>query len=227
MKRYRKAVAMIELIFAIVVMGIAMLAIPMITTQSSRSVESAIMQESISTVASQIQMIMARHWDANNEDPTLGSYRPILKTNSTFFANRGGLNIGMEGRTNISNTGVEIDATSSLDFNDTGLNDVDDYNGIATLLNSVVTSTTSAGDYIDKKMKMTSTVSYSDDTITLGPTTTFNYNPSGAVPPGGTTNIKRISVTLKSTESTFADKNITLNAFSCNIGTANLTPTAD
>lgn len=226
MKKYRKAVAMIELIFAIVVMGIAMLAIPMITTQSSRSVESAMMQESISTVASQIQMIMTRHWDANNEDPALGSYRPILKTNSAFFANRGGLNIGMEGRTNISNTGVEINATSSGDFNDTGLNDIDDYNGVSTLLSSVVASTTGAGDYIDKSMKMTSSINYISDAILLGSNTTFDYNPSGAIS-AVTTNIKRISITLTSTEPAFADKNITLNAFSCNIGTANLEPTAD
>lgn len=226
MKSDRKAVAMIELIFAIVVMGIAMLAIPMITTQSNRAVESAMMQESISTAASQIQMIMTRHWDANNEDPALGSYRPILKTSSVYFKDRGGLNVGMEGRTNLTITGVEINATLSGDFNDTGLNDVDDYNGVVTLLNSIVASTTSAGDYIDKDMNMTSAVSYASDAMILGPATTFNYDPSGAVPVG-TTNIKRISVTLKSDESTFADKEITLNAFSCNIGTANLIPTVD
>lgn len=221
MKSDRKAVAMIELIFAIVVMGIAMLAIPMITTQSNKAVESAMMQESISTAASQIQMIMARQWDQSDVDVLTGPC-PILKTQSVNFDNRGGLNSDTYARTNII-TGVEIDATPSADFDDGdgGLNDIDDYNGISTLLNSIVDSTTSAGDYIDKDMNMTSTVSYVSDAMILGPATTFNYDPSGAVP-AGTTNIKRISVTLKSDEPTFADKEITLNAFSCNIGTTKI-----
>jgi type II secretory pathway pseudopilin PulG len=214
MKNSRKAVAMIELIFAIVIMGIAMLAIPMITTQSSRAVESAMMQESISTAASQIQMIMARQWDQSDVN-VLTEPCPILKTQSVNFDNRGGLN----------NFGRKADnalnATVSANFDDGGLNDIDDYNGISTLLNSIVASTTSAGDYIDKDMNMTSTVSYANDAMLLGSTTTFHYDPSGAAPIG-TTNIKRISVTLKSDESTFADKEITLNAFSCNIGTAKI-----
>ena len=221
MKSDRKAVAMIELIFAIVVMGIAMLAIPMITTQSNKAVESAMMQESISTAASQIQMIMARQWDQSDVN-ILTEPRPILATNSVNFTIRGGLNSPTGSR---KDDGISS-ATVSADFDDGdgGLNDIDDYNGISTLLNSIVDSTTSAGDYIDKDMNMTSTVSYVSDAMILGPATTFNYDPSGAVP-AGTTNIKRISVTLKSDEPTFADKEITLNAFSCNIGTTEISTT--
>lgn len=220
MKNSRKAVAMIELIFAIVVMGIAMLAIPMITTQSGRSVESAMMQESISTAASQIQMIMARQWDQSDVDYLTSNTRPILTTESLYFANRGGLN-GVTTTPRIADDTLSATVSADFDDGDGGLNDIDDYNGIVTLLNNVVDSTTIAGDYIDEDINITSTVSYASDAMLVGPATTFNYNPSGAVP-AGTTNIKRISVTLKSTESTFADKEITLHAFSCNIGTAEL-----
>lgn len=210
----RKAVAMIELIFAIVVMGIAMLSIPMITIQSAKSGESTIMQESIAAVASQMQMILSRHWDEVDADPSLGSRRPILKTASTNFDNRGGLTIN--GRTDKVN-GIEFGASSPSSFADGGDNDIDDYNGAITKLSIVDPTTTSTGDYIDINMNMTSNVNYINDNIALAPTTTFNYDPSGAGM-STTTNIKRVSVALTSTEPAFANKNITLNAFSCNIG---------
>ena len=69
MQNLRKAIAMIELIFAIVVMGIAMLAIPMITSQSSKGSESAMMQESISQASSNINMVLAKYWDNENTNP--------------------------------------------------------------------------------------------------------------------------------------------------------------
>jgi len=210
----RKAVAMIELIFSIVIMGITLLTIPMITAQSVKSGESAMMQESIAAVASQMQMILSRHWDEIDADPSLGSRRPILRTASTNFDTKAGLNIN--GRTDKSN-GIELDASSAASFADGGNNDIDDYNGVTTTLSVVDPTTTSTGDYIDVNVIMTSAVNYSDDTITLAPIATFNYNPNGAGM-GTTTNIKRVSVTLTSTEPTFANKNIQLNAFSCNIG---------
>jgi len=210
----RKAVAMIELIFAIVIMGIAMLSIPMITIQSAKSGESTIMQESVAAAASQMQMILSRHWDEIDADPSLGSRRPILKTDSAHFNNKAGFNIN--GRTDKVN-GTEFDASSTSSFADGGDNDIDDYNGIITTLSVVDPTTTSTGDYIDVNLIMTSGVNYSNDAITLAPTTTFNFDPSGASM-GTTTNIKRVSVTLTSTEPAFATKNITLHAFSCNIG---------
>ena len=213
MKSKRKAVAMIELIFAIVVMGIAILSIPMITTQSARSGESAIMQESIAAVAAQMQMIMSLHWDENDANASLGS--PILQTQSPNFITKAGLNTS--GRPDKSITGITLNASSVADFADFNDNDIDDHNGITTTLTLIEPSTTSIGDYIDININIASSVKYIGDTIALAPTTTFNYNPIG---PGvaTTTNIKSISVTLTSTEPTFANKDINLNAFSCNIG---------
>ncbi len=210
----RKAVAMIELIFAIVIMSIAMLSIPIITIQSAKSGESTIMQESIAAAAAQMQMILSRHWDEIDADPSLGSRRPILKTNSAYFHNKAGFNIN--GRTDKVD-GIEFNASSTSSFADGGDNDIDDYNGIITTLSVVDPTTTSTGDYIDVNLIMTSGVNYSNDNIVLAPNTAFNYDPSGAGM-GTTSNIKRVSVTLTSSEPAFAAKNITLHAFSCNIG---------
>lgn len=210
----RKAVAMIELIFAIVVMGIAMLSIPIITIQSAKSGESTIMQESVAAAAAQMQMILSRHWDEVDADPSLGSRRPILQTDSANFNNKAGLNIN--GRTDQVN-GIEYNASKAVNFLDGGDNDIDDYNGIVTPLILVESTTTSQGDYIDINMNMASQVNYINDNIALSPTTTFNYDPASASM-GITTNIKRVSVTLTSIEPAFANKNITLSAFSCNIG---------
>jgi len=210
----RKAIAMIELIFAIVVMGIAMLSIPIITIQSAKSSESTIMQESVAAAAAQMQMILSRHWDEVDADPSLGSRRPILQTDSANFNNKAGLNIN--GRTDKVN-GIEYNASKAVNFVDGGDNDIDDYEGITTPLILVESTTTSEGDYIDINMTMASHIDYINDNIALAPITTFNYNPA-SVSMGITTNIKRVSVTLTSIEPAFANKNIILNAFSCNIG---------
>jgi len=76
---FRPAIAMIELIFAIVIMGIVMMSAPMLVSTASKSGFVAIQQEGISEVASQLNMILSYAWDENNADPTLGQM--ILTTN--------------------------------------------------------------------------------------------------------------------------------------------------
>ncbi len=214
----RKAIAMIELIFSIVIMSIVLLTIPMITTQSSRSEDSAIMQESIAAAASQMQLIMGKFWDESDTNTSLGS--PILGTDSANFTTKAGLN--SNGRSDRSITGIELNATTPANFADGGENDMDDYNDFITTLSIYRTenTTTSIGDYIDINITIASNVGYIDDSITLAPITTFNYNPNAANLGGVTSNIKKISITLTSTEPTFTNKSIRLDAFSFNIGSA-------
>ncbi|MEJ2488728.1 MAG: hypothetical protein P8Y50_02830, partial [Sulfurovaceae bacterium] len=64
----RKAIAMIELIIAIVIMGIAFLAIPMINNEAIKSDENAMLQESIAAGASQTELILTMKWDENSSD---------------------------------------------------------------------------------------------------------------------------------------------------------------
>jgi hypothetical protein len=62
----RPAIAMVELIFAIVIMGIVLMSAPMLISTASKSGYVAIQQEAINEAASQVNMIMGYHWDENN-----------------------------------------------------------------------------------------------------------------------------------------------------------------
>ena len=215
----KKAMAMIELIFAIVVMGIAMLSIPMIMTQSSRGGDSAMMQESVAATSSEIQMIMSRAWDEGNTVASLGS--PILATQSVNFATRAGLNAAS--RTTLSTNGLRLSASPIGIDQPNDSDDIDDFNGFTnnfTIYNGVQQQS-HLGEYIDTQINMRATVAYVNDAIALNTNVNFDYDPTSVA--GGTTNIKRISVNLKTAnnqDAALANKNITLNAFSCNIGTA-------
>ncbi len=227
MFKNRKAVAMIELIFAIVVMGIAMLAIPMITSQSTKGSESAMMQESISQVASNINAVLAKYWDNENTNP--GTQEIILGTNSGNFATRLGLVNGYNQRTIIGQTPASNSVTNSAADDPDGSDDISDLNGQIINLNLYQGQSNEVydGDYIDKKISMTTTVAFAPDNVVVaGNTLTYNFNPT--VNAAGSTNIKRVNIFLTTTETSSVSQNggldtikqIGLNGFSCNIGGA-------
>jgi competence protein ComGC len=213
MTHKRKAVAMIELIFAIVVMGFAMLAIPNITAQAAKSGESAINQESVAAAAAQMQNILSLYWD--EEDASIDG-SPILSTDTEVasVANRP----GAVGRPIADIHGVIRIATST----DEGSNDMDDFDGTATTISlfNYEEQSSSKGDIIDKDMILTSTVNYSTDPVLAND---YTFNPVAVS--AGTTNIKRVTVTLTSTNTDsemMINKNIVLHGFSCNIGAPTL-----
>lgn len=203
LKTKRKAVAMIELIFAIVVMGFAMLAIPNITAQSAKSSQSAINQEAVAAAAAQMQNILSSHWDAED---TGANGSPILSLNGAAITDRP----GRDSREIYDNSG-EILSASATSVAAIGTDDMGDYNGLNTPIEIIENSQ----DYSDKKLNMLSTVLYTTDD-----TGAYNFDPS--VTDGGITNIKKVSVALTSAETSQENKNVTLHAFSCNIGVPTL-----
>ncbi len=64
----RPAIAMIELIFAIVIMGIVLMSAPMLISVATKSGYVAILQEAIHEASSQVNMIAGYHWDENDAD---------------------------------------------------------------------------------------------------------------------------------------------------------------
>lgn len=227
MQNLRKAIAMIELIFAIVVMGIAMLAIPMITTQSSKGSESAMMQESISQASSNINMVLAKYWDNENTNPA--TQEIILSTASGNFATRSGLVNGYNKRTTTGQTAASNVLTNTLAQDPDGSDDISDFNGQNIILGVYQGQTNEVkdGDYIDKGITMATTVAFAPDTIAVaGGTLTYNFDPTVNSP--ASTNIKRVNVFLTTTETSSVSQNggldtikqIGLNGFSCNIGGA-------
>jgi type II secretory pathway pseudopilin PulG len=237
----RKAIAMIELIFAIVVMGIVMMSAPMLIERAQKSSFVALQQESIAAAATQMNIIMTAEWDHADTNLTEGA--PVLLT-STTGTNVNACNPTTQkplgtthtfGRycTGLSSITTNFNASLVLGTESAEgatYNDIDDFNNKsynATIYNSEA-YTTLQGDYLDQNITITSKVYYGDDIPRL---------PGGGASPGGydknitfsnpfrtttasTSNIKLITVTLTSNNiaSEISDKNIFLSAFMCNIG---------
>lgn len=220
----RPAIAMIELIFAIVIMGIVLMSAPMLISTATQSTYVGIQQEGINEAASKVNMILSYVWDEQNTDDNITP--PILHVssgNSAFSPsvskdNRTRIGIPLESsRTFIPSLNASLTLvadsgeSTSLDYDD-----IDDFNGEAlTTLTSIESATT---DYVEKTtVRIETTVSYGDDSYTDG--NTYSYVPfqSGSA----SSNVKNIEVKLTSTDTANADvleKTIILKAFSCNIG---------
>lgn len=228
-KTVRPAIAMIELIFAIVIMGIAMLSAPMLISTAVKSTTVALQQEGINEASARINMILTYDWDANNVKYCYGSPSILHTTNGDpelEAENGGNRRMGVAIHTAPVSThtfncaGTEYNATVIATEGGI-LDDIDDFNGSSTL--KVITGLGAGSDvgvdYIEKEtVKIATTVQYGDDNATYSDQTIQGIDPFSAAP-GGTTNIKTISTTLTSDNTAKElQKKITLRAFSCNLG---------
>ncbi|MBD3790871.1 MAG: type II secretion system protein [Campylobacterales bacterium] len=222
----RKAIAMIELIFAIVIIGITLLSAPLLIDRSAQSNYVALKQESIAAAATQISMIMTANWDRNNAGTAEGS--PVLQTGGTSICNTlhpVGVSSTSGRYCTGTGSGIFINASAiGADTNETGFyDDVDDYH-LKSYTVSVYNSETYEayeGDYINRDITISSRVNYGSDAIAYSKTMQVN-NPFTTIVTANSTNIKLINVRLESSnpadENELSDVNITLSAFVCNIG---------
>lgn len=228
----RRAIAMIELIFAIVIMGIILMSAPMLISTAAKSGYVAIQQESINEAASRVNMIMTFHWDQNSADETV--LDPILETNSTISdlaestysdGNLTGIRRGTPResyRSFIRPDGFRSTATADTNLGNDGVeNDMDDFIGTIGL---VLSGAGTGEDYIESNATIATDVRYISDAPDGNSyntaTNTINFDANFTEASGTTTSIKRISTTLTSdaVSPDELDKTITLHAFSCNIG---------
>jgi len=237
----KRAIAMIELIFALVIMGIVLLSAPMLIQQSMQSGNVALQQEAIAAAASQTAIVLSMHWDENNSNIPIG-VSPILDTNRAPFdfnittAPLGLINVASrnsaDGNTTLfPSTIFGTDETNDTDTNESSyidFDDVDDYDnqtfGISIFNNEKTSS--DIGDYVDVNISMETMINYTEDRITTGDTLALNgtdiilNNKINNTPLGAISNIKFVQVNLTSKSGIKElDKNITFKAFSCNIGT--------
>jgi hypothetical protein len=238
----KRGIAMIELIFSIVIMGIVLLSAPMLIQQSIQSGNVAMQQEAIAAAASQTSVVLSMHWDENNNSNSIVS--PMLDVNRAPFDFNatsepvGLTNINGRQSTDAGDTlpavleiDFGMDETNNTDTNETDytdFDDVDDYHNSE--FNLTVfhgeTTTSDIGDYIDTTIEMNTTINYTEDRVTpadataLSGTTLALGNNINKTSIGTRSNIKFINVNLTSnTGASELDKNITFEAFSCNIGT--------
>lgn len=243
---FRPAIAMIELIFALVIMAIALMSAPRLIYTASESGIFSIQQEAINEAATKVNMIMSYPWDESNADSTI-YLASILDTtagdsNLSEFNNTG-RRIGtplQSTRSFIRSDGSRFNATAALGFDGAensgvDIDDIDDFADplIATSTLQFIEADDNDVDYIEDNttIQIDTNITYMNDTPSGG---TYEdpgldnklvYSPSFSSPaPAGTTNIKKIVVTLTSTNTNSAlnTKQITLKAFSCNIGNYSL-----
>jgi len=230
----RVGVAMIELIFAIVILGIVLMSAPMLISQATNAGLASVQQEAIVAGASEMGMILTRHWDEQDTNESL--YSPVLVTAENITAlkettdadgNFTGRRVGtplLSSRSFLSSDGTRLNATASAAFATEGDDDdIDDFNNDTATLSSSGGITTQQGDYIDTSLSIATTVSYISAPNIAYNTTTISFNSPFSNATGGTSNIKAISTTVTSvSHNAELGTNITLRAFSCNIGTYQL-----
>ncbi len=220
-KTLRPAIAMIELIFALVIMGIVLMTAPMLISTAAKSGYVAIQQEAINEAASQVNMIMGYHWDESNSNE---DYLPsILITNGNSELHEVNISSQPTGRrlgtpkesyrAFVRSDGRRLSATPIASGN-TDKNDINDFAG-DTDLTLIKTST---AEYVETTtININTAISYSTDSGSGYNNPSITYDPFTAS--GGTTNIKSIIVTLTNPGGVAElNKTIELRAFSCNIG---------
>ncbi len=232
-KNFKRGIAMIELIFALVIIGITLLSAPMLIQQSIASSNVTLQQESIAAIASHTGILLTSHWDeadanySNGTAPILAVTRNLPVTDPFIFTTtipRVGMKNIIGRTTVIGNSLVYTSNTLGTDFNDsTFLDDIDDYHGsnIGLSIYNNENTTVQSGDYIDTKFNLNTQITYANDFPigNLAITTTAN-NIFAQQNITGQSNIKFINTRLTTANSASElAKDIRLTAFSCNIGT--------
>ena len=227
--KLRPAIAMIELIFAIVIMGIVLMSAPQLISTAANSGYVTIQQESINEASSQVNMLLGYYWDESLTDETfapsvlnVSAGNADLDQNTTTGLRKGTPSFSQRSFIRYDNS--EASASTSLGSDSNDSDDLDDFVGDTNLAAVSVSST----DYIETDtIKINTAVTYMPDSPTGGSYLpngsnfiTFNFSSTDA---GSSTNIKRITVTLSNpTGPSELNKSIVLNAFSCNIGSTEL-----
>ncbi len=219
----RPAIAMIELIFAIVLMGIAMMSAPMLIDTATRSSTVALQQAAIHEAVSRVSMILTYEWDQNDTNTSCSA--PVLHTvggdSDLDMVATTSRRVGIPLDTNYHTFkcgSVEFNASSLLGKEGTVMDDIDDF--ISTIgLSDLNTSGSGGKDYIETDtVSIDTNIYYSTDAANYAASSVnFDFDPANTL--ANSTSIKTIQVTITSTSAyEELQKEVVLSAFSCNIG---------
>ena len=183
----RTAFTLIELVFAIVIIAISVISLPMMNQVVSKGVDSSLKQEAIFAAATELNEAVTAHWDENSLEATmLDSYAKVIETgdcsndvNSSRYRLRAGhINQPLHRRCLDDNTTGPLDAALAgvFDLNDMAhgsasiLTGTGGEKGYKDSYNSVLTVTRPAnfaGANNNNIKMITSTISDSDGTLAL------------------------------------------------------------
>jgi hypothetical protein len=224
---------MIELIIAIVIVGIALMSAPNLISQASMGSLSAVQQEAIAACATEMGMIMTRHWD--EADTNESDFSPVLVVDENITDLNEAIGTGRRvgtpqssSRSFLTASGQRLSATAPANLGADGgdLDDIDDFDGRVTALGvqtAADATTTEEGDYIDISLQITTAVAYNDSPATGNyAATTISFDSPFSVA-ANSANIKSITTRVTSgSHDAELHTDITLRAFMCNIGSYEL-----
>lgn len=155
MKKLRYAFTFIELIFSIVIIGVAVISLPIINQQISRGIENNLAQEAVMLASADVVRAMSGQWDENSRVDNF-DFEYIVFTNDAEVTLADG-NTTRPGYINIpyhqDNT---LRPTSGADTGDTEPDDIDDY---ITSTDNAIDSSGSSENFKDQYTKTISVVS--------------------------------------------------------------------
>lgn len=221
----RNGASLLELVIAIVVMGIAMMTLPLMLTTTQKNNIFALQQEAILMARTQLGDIVTYRWDDKSSD---GSQIAVLDTNDTYSnynrypdnsSNRRIGHVKGNKRRKFFNNMRYATSDTALGKEDSNYNDIDDFNDAnLTLSDSSDTNTTQGYKLSDSNMSIT--VKYLNDTPPTNSSDAFDFNITKPLDTNQhSSNIKVITLTLKNSQ---LEHNLTIRAFSCNLGAGEL-----
>lgn len=222
---------MIELIFALVIMSIVFISLPMILVNNQNSLEDNLVQESIFLASSKMSQVLTFKWDDNSSSPGLGTLStsdvidvtngaPALDRNSSEFR------IGhfqedkhrrMSPQLNATRSATAVLGREVANVYD----DIDDFHGGGSV--SIIAATGATG--YKKQYRADVNVTYVNDNNFINATSyasnsidfVLSPNPAAAA----TTNIKMVSASISQEDPASATgwkQTLLLRAFVANIG---------
>ncbi len=193
----RSAFTLIELIFAIVVIGISIISLPMMNQVTTKGIEGNIVQEAIFAAATELNQAVTANWDENSKIEDLDASARVIDDglcnndiNSPRYRLKPGHISGKKHRRC-------LDSNTTTISNASANNNIDSLNDMSKTDAALGNEDTLATGY---KQAYTTTVSISNGATTFGGTTS--------------TNIKKITVSISNSNGLIAS----LKTYSCNIG---------
>ncbi len=222
---------MIELIFALVIMSIVFISLPLILLRNADALEENLIQESIFLASAKMNHITSFQWDNNSSEAGMGTLAtadvidvsavgaPALNRNISDF--RVG-HFQEDKHRRMSPIGDPRSATAVGDIGREGViyDDIDDFADFAdTALVESAGAVTSETGY-KKAYRIDVSVSYVDDDnggafFNGAANQNFTF---GTIPAAGTTNLKMIEVSIDQNDPTGWQQTLLLRSYAANIG---------
>lgn len=215
-KAERSAFTMIELIFAIVIIGISMLSLPTLMVGNANNQESSITQEGIMLAATKVSNVLSFPWDPNLVGFGIATAAPVLETGGdSELENRNAANLDfrvghfpekLRRRKTPNAAPLGATAIGGAVVPSASINDLNGENAVVGAVDNAANQHS-----FKKQWTLVTAVSYVSDTAAYaGNPINFNFS----VVPTGTTNIKMVR-----TMATDNDGNqVQLTSFTSNIG---------